>query len=129
MRGYSFAMLALFYWMIGVMGWRKWSFPFRVIGMNAIFAHMASRSSECAEDPVAGVAQPGDDVELRVEALVLRGGEDRHVRMLALEPRDSLGGAYQVQELDAPVAELLELRDRVADASARRAAPRTRETW
>ena len=42
--GYSFAMLALFYWMIDVRGWTKWSFPFRVIGMNAIFAYMASRS-------------------------------------------------------------------------------------
>ena len=42
--GYSFAMLALFYWIIDVKGWRRWSFPLRVIGMNSIFAYMASRS-------------------------------------------------------------------------------------
>ena len=42
--GYSFAMLALFYWIVDVRGWRRWCFPLRVIGMNAIFAYMASRS-------------------------------------------------------------------------------------
>ena len=42
--GYSLAMLALFYWVIDVKGCRAWSFPFRVIGMNAIFAYLASRT-------------------------------------------------------------------------------------
>jgi predicted acyltransferase len=29
-------LLALFYWMIDVRGWRKWAFPFVVIGLNPI---------------------------------------------------------------------------------------------
>ena len=42
--GYSFMMLALFYWIIDVRGKVAWSFPFRVIGMNAVFAYLASRT-------------------------------------------------------------------------------------
>lgn len=41
---YSLAMLALFYWIIDVKGHVAWSFPFRVIGMNALFAYLASRT-------------------------------------------------------------------------------------
>lgn len=37
---YSFAMLALFYGVIDVLGWSRWSFVFRVIGMNAITVYM-----------------------------------------------------------------------------------------
>lgn len=33
--------LASFYWVIDVRGWRKWSFPFAVIGMNALAAYLA----------------------------------------------------------------------------------------
>ena len=39
--GFSFLTLALFYWMVDVRGWRRWAFPFRVIGMNPIVAYMA----------------------------------------------------------------------------------------
>ena len=42
--GYSFAMLALFYWLIDVRGWRSWAFPFKVIGMNSIAAYVLSRT-------------------------------------------------------------------------------------
>jgi predicted acyltransferase len=38
--GFSFLVLALFYWMVDVRGWRGWAWPFRVIGMNAIVAYM-----------------------------------------------------------------------------------------
>lgn len=38
--GYSVAMFALFYWLIDVKGWRKWCFPLRVIGMNAITVYL-----------------------------------------------------------------------------------------
>ena len=41
---YSLGMLALFYWIIDVKGWRRWSFPFRVVGMNVLFAYLASRT-------------------------------------------------------------------------------------
>lgn len=34
--GWSLLLLALFYWVIDVKGWRRWSFFFVVIGMNAI---------------------------------------------------------------------------------------------
>ena len=41
--GYSFAMFALFYWIIDVKGFRKWSFFFMVIGMNSITIYMVQR--------------------------------------------------------------------------------------
>lgn len=41
---YSMAMLAVFFWIIDVKGWRSWSFPFRIIGMNVLFAYLASRT-------------------------------------------------------------------------------------
>ena len=34
--GWSLLLLALFYWVVDVKGWRRWSFFFVVIGMNAI---------------------------------------------------------------------------------------------
>ncbi|MBR2838644.1 MAG: DUF5009 domain-containing protein [Kiritimatiellae bacterium] len=37
---YSVAMLALFYWVVDVKGWRRWTFPLRVVGMNAIAIYM-----------------------------------------------------------------------------------------
>ena len=39
--GFSFLMLALFYWIIEVKGSRKWAFFFTVIGMNSITAYIA----------------------------------------------------------------------------------------
>ena len=38
---YSLAMFALFYWIIDVKGWNKWTLPFKVIGMNSITIYMA----------------------------------------------------------------------------------------
>ena len=38
--GISSLLLALFYYIIDVKGWQRWSFPFRVIGMNSILAYM-----------------------------------------------------------------------------------------
>ena len=40
---YSFFTLALFYWVIDVLGWRRWAFFFRVIGMNAITIYLLMR--------------------------------------------------------------------------------------
>ncbi len=40
---YSFFVLALFYWLIDVKGWRKWTFFFRVIGMNSITIYVMMR--------------------------------------------------------------------------------------
>ena len=33
-------MFALFYWIVDVKGWRRWTFPLRVVGMNAITIYM-----------------------------------------------------------------------------------------
>jgi predicted acyltransferase len=40
--GYGFLMLALFYWVIDVRGWRQWAFFFTVIGMNSIAGYTAT---------------------------------------------------------------------------------------
>jgi predicted acyltransferase len=40
--GLSFFVLALFYWIIDVRGYRKWSFGFIVIGMNSIAVYFAT---------------------------------------------------------------------------------------
>ncbi len=41
--GIGFLLMALFYWIIDVKGWQKWSFFFRVIGMNSIFIYLFRR--------------------------------------------------------------------------------------
>jgi len=38
--GIGFILMTLFYWIIDVKGWKKWSFFFRVIGMNSIFIYL-----------------------------------------------------------------------------------------
>jgi predicted acyltransferase len=44
--GWSFLLLALFYWVIDVLGFRKWAFFFAVIGANAILIYIAK---ECVD--------------------------------------------------------------------------------
>ena len=41
--GYSFAMFALFYWIVDVRGYRRWAYFFTVIGVNSITIYMAQR--------------------------------------------------------------------------------------
>lgn len=41
--GMAFIMLSVFYWIIDVKGYQKWSFPFRVIGMNSLVIYLAVR--------------------------------------------------------------------------------------
>jgi predicted acyltransferase len=41
--GWSLLLLALFYWIIDVRGYRAWAFPFVVIGMNAITIYVLHR--------------------------------------------------------------------------------------
>ncbi len=38
--GWACLMLVLFYWVIDVRGYRKWAFPFVMIGMNPVFIYM-----------------------------------------------------------------------------------------
>lgn len=40
---YSVGIFALFYWLIDVKGYRKWTYPFKIIGMNSITIYMAQR--------------------------------------------------------------------------------------
>ena len=40
--GISFLFMALFYGVIDVWGFKKWAFPFKIIGLNSIFIYMAS---------------------------------------------------------------------------------------
>lgn len=40
---YSLAMMALFYYIVDVRGWQKWTFPLRIIGMNSITIYMVQR--------------------------------------------------------------------------------------
>ena len=40
--GLSFMILALFYWIIDVLGYKKWAFGFIVIGMNSIAVYVAT---------------------------------------------------------------------------------------
>ena len=39
--GYSLVLFAAFYWVIDVMEWRKWTFFFRIIGLNSITIYLA----------------------------------------------------------------------------------------
>ena len=41
--GWSLLLLALFYWIIDVRGYQRWSFFFKVIGMNAITLYLVDR--------------------------------------------------------------------------------------
>jgi predicted acyltransferase len=40
--GWACLLFALFYWIIDVRGYRRWSFFFSVIGLNAIAAYMGN---------------------------------------------------------------------------------------
>ncbi len=58
--GWSYLLLALFYGVIDVAGYRKWAFPFVVIGMNAITVYMGVRFvsfSDISNRLVGGLAE------------------------------------------------------------------------
>lgn len=38
--GIGFVLMAVFYWIIDVKGWKKWAFFFRIIGLNSIFIYL-----------------------------------------------------------------------------------------
>lgn len=47
--GYSMALFATFYWIIDVMQWRKWTFFFRIIGLNSITIYLAQHFLDCSK--------------------------------------------------------------------------------
>ena len=52
-----------------------------------------------AEDPVAGIAQTGDDVALLIQVIVQSTGIDIHVGVLLLQELDALGSGHEDHEL------------------------------
>jgi predicted acyltransferase len=75
--GWSYLLLALFYWLIDVRGWRRWAFPLVVIGMNAIVIYVAYHFvsfREIAEGLVGGLAGhlgPAGPVAIEFTAVLL----------------------------------------------------------
>lgn len=55
--GWACLMFLFFYWLIDIRGYRKWSFPLTVIGMNAIFIYMFT--SLIHLDPIVDVFTQG----------------------------------------------------------------------
>lgn len=41
--GFSLALFAVFYWIIDVCGWQRWTFFFRIIGINSITIYLAQQ--------------------------------------------------------------------------------------
>ena len=71
---YSFGALALFYWTIDVRGCRRWTFFFRVIGMNSIAIYMLMDIvpfREVSKFFVGGLADIGGNVDLRNFVILL----------------------------------------------------------
>src|SRR5260370_22582046 len=73
-----------------------------------------------AEEAVAGIAEPRDDIGVIVERRVDRGGVDRHVRMLLLHRRNARRRGDEADEFDRLGAALLETADRGAGRMAGR---------
>ena len=71
-----------------------------------------------AEDPVAGIAQAGDDVAVVIELLVHARDVDVHVRVLGLHALHALGRAYDAHELDVLDADFLQEHRRSSRAAA-----------
>jgi predicted acyltransferase len=64
--GWSLILLAAFYWIIDILEWRRWAFPFVVIGMNAITIYLAVRfvSFQDLAELIFARAKPGVDPAL-----------------------------------------------------------------
>jgi len=53
--GWSYLLLAFFYLTTDLLGWRRWVFPFMVIGANAIFAYMLTHPFSLLGDMAAKI--------------------------------------------------------------------------
>ncbi|MEO6686940.1 MAG: DUF5009 domain-containing protein, partial [Dyadobacter sp.] len=72
--GYSIAFFALFYLIIDVLGWKKWTFPFLLIGMNSIVIYMA----------VEGVLNFGYTADFIFGGLINQAAEPFHVLLKSI---------------------------------------------
>lgn len=77
--GISSLLLALFYYIIDVKGWQRWSFPFRVIGMNSILAYMTPVFIDWAFTSTALfkwiqqlIGEPNGIIAIRIGAIILQ---------------------------------------------------------
>jgi predicted acyltransferase len=68
--GWACLMLLFFYWLMDVRGFRKWAFPFAIIGMNAIFIYMFT--SLIHLDPMVDVFTKGIGEVLPKAGLLLQ---------------------------------------------------------
>ena len=62
--GMGFLILALFYWLIDIKGYRKWAFFFKVIGMNSLviyFAYSFINFSDTSRKLFSGILSPIDE--------------------------------------------------------------------
>src|SRR5207342_1589441 len=80
-------------------------------GWSSSVPHMATWSLRPVE-PVARVAEAGDDVAPLVQAAVDGCGHDAHLGVFALKVRDPFGGGDEADERDRPRAGLLHRGDR-----------------
>lgn len=74
--GWSLLMLALFYWIIDVRGYRRWAYGFEVIGVNAItiyFLQSIVKFKDISGIFVEGLANHAGDFRLMVVALGVLG--------------------------------------------------------
>ena len=72
--GWSMLLLALFYWLIDIKGWKKWAFGFVVIGMNPLTIYLGQkiiRFEETAKFFLGGVAQLSPYYEGLIMALAI----------------------------------------------------------
>lgn len=79
--GYSAWLLALFYWLVEVLGWRAWCRPFIWIGSNAITLYLAW---PLVGFPVIASRLAGGDVKRLLDAHVAQGAGDVVLALLSL---------------------------------------------
>ena len=71
-------------------------------------ARVGARRSARAEEAVACVAEPGQDVAVRVEFAIERRAVDGDIGVRVVDARDTFGGRDQAQKADARGAGALE---------------------
>jgi predicted acyltransferase len=70
--GWACLLFALFFWIVDVQGWRRWSFPLVVIGVNALAAYLMPTLLPVKK--VAGILTASTAKELGTAAAVLTTG-------------------------------------------------------
>jgi predicted acyltransferase len=69
--GLSFLLMGIFYYVIDVLGYRKWAFFFRVIGMNSILIYLSSHFIDWAYTTNSLLGWVGQLVGTPYDAVVL----------------------------------------------------------